>query len=92
MEGRNRGRKEDKRERRGGKKKKGERKGEKEIGRKKGRKKRGRKEGRKKLSFSWVQASKKRCIMVVSLWVRKTRVRHNEGGKKKEEGVKRREG
>ena len=51
-----------------------------------------RKEGRKKLSCSWAQSNKNRCSMVVPLWVRRTRGRHNEGGKKKEEGVKRREG
>ena len=52
----------------------------------------GRKDGRKKLSFSWVQPSKKRRIMVVPLWLQRTRGRHNLGGKKKKEGGKRREG
>ena len=59
----------------------------------------GRKDERKKLSYSWVQASKKCCSMVVPPWILTTRVRNNEGGKKeggkgktggKDEGVKKR--
>ena len=55
-EGRKRGRKEENRKRGGGER--GEKRGE-----------GGRKEGRKKLSLNWVLASKKRCSMVVPLWV-----------------------
>ena len=43
-------------------------------------------------SFSWIRDSKKRCRNVVPLWVQRTRWRHNEGGKKREEGrMKKRE-
>ena len=52
------------------KRKKGKRDGEKESGREK---------GRKKLCFSWVQASKRHCSMILLLWVRRTRWR--EGGR-----------
>jgi hypothetical protein len=47
------------------------RKGEKSEGERKG--------GMKNLSFTWVQASKKRCSIVVLLSV-SSRGRHNEGG------------
>ena len=42
--------------------------------------------GRKGSVWGWVQASKNGCSMVVPLWVRRTRGRHCEGGKRREQG------